>query len=140
MLGREFILRTDHGSLVWPHKFKEPGGQIARWLLQLTSYNFQTQHRPRKHHGNADGLSKIKTRNGKCKQYKANVTEQSDDTKYYHIKDLRKAANREDNQSCKYVCDIKALFYEVDQDSNECDSNDAIQSHRMSKLIPNRPA
>ena len=24
LLGREFILRTDHGSLVWLHRFKEP--------------------------------------------------------------------------------------------------------------------
>ena len=24
LLGREFTLRTDHGSLVWLHRFKEP--------------------------------------------------------------------------------------------------------------------
>lgn len=35
ILGREFLLRTDHGSLVWLHKFKEPDGQIARWIQQL---------------------------------------------------------------------------------------------------------
>lgn len=27
LLGREFILRIDHGSLVWLHKFREPDGQ-----------------------------------------------------------------------------------------------------------------
>lgn len=32
LLGREFLLRTDHGSLALLHKFREPGGQIARWL------------------------------------------------------------------------------------------------------------
>ncbi|KAL5466930.1 hypothetical protein EMCRGX_G031093 [Ephydatia muelleri] len=31
LLGRKFILRTDHGSLVWLRNFKEPEGQLARW-------------------------------------------------------------------------------------------------------------
>ena len=32
LLGRPFTLRTDHGSLTWLHNFKEPEGQLARWL------------------------------------------------------------------------------------------------------------
>lgn len=56
LLGREFLPRTDHGSLVWLHKFKEPDGQIARWIQQLGPYNFQIEHRPGKRHGNADAL------------------------------------------------------------------------------------
>ena len=28
LLGRHFILRTDHGSLLWLHRFKEPEGQV----------------------------------------------------------------------------------------------------------------
>jgi hypothetical protein len=30
LLGREFTLRTDNGSLVWLHRFKDPDGHIAR--------------------------------------------------------------------------------------------------------------
>ena len=30
LLGREFILMTDHGSLSWLQSFKEPEGQLAR--------------------------------------------------------------------------------------------------------------
>lgn len=56
LLGREFLLRIDHGSLVSLHKFKEPDGQIARWIQQLGSYNFRIEHRPGKRHGNADAL------------------------------------------------------------------------------------
>eukprot|EP00731_Ephydatia_muelleri_P012982 Em0007g292a len=40
LLGREFTLRTDHGSLVWIRNFKEPEGQLARWLEKLQEYNF----------------------------------------------------------------------------------------------------
>lgn len=50
LLGREFTLRTDHGSLVWLHKFKDPDGQIARWLQQLAAFMFNIQHRPGKCH------------------------------------------------------------------------------------------
>ncbi|GBM32430.1 Retrovirus-related Pol polyprotein from transposon 297 [Araneus ventricosus] len=32
---REFLLRTDHASLRWLLNFKEPEGQIARWIQRL---------------------------------------------------------------------------------------------------------
>lgn len=59
LLGREFLLRTDHGSLVWLHKMKEPEGQMARWLEQLGSYAFKIEHRSGKQHGNGDAISRI---------------------------------------------------------------------------------
>lgn len=75
LLGREFLPRTDHGSLVWLHKFKEPDGQIARWIQQLGPYNFQIEHRPGKRHGNADALSRINSKETvNCKQCKMDVT------------------------------------------------------------------
>ena len=30
LYGKEFVARTDHGALKWPHNFKEPEGQVAR--------------------------------------------------------------------------------------------------------------
>ena len=32
LLGRHFILRTDHSALQWIYSMKEPEGQLARWL------------------------------------------------------------------------------------------------------------
>ena len=58
LYGRPFLLRTDHGSLRWLFNFKEPGGQVARWIETLSSYDFEIQHRPGKQHGNADALSR----------------------------------------------------------------------------------
>ena len=57
-LGEEVVIRTDHNALQWLLNFKEPEGQMARWLLELSSYNLVIQHRPGKLHGNADGLSR----------------------------------------------------------------------------------
>eukprot|EP00731_Ephydatia_muelleri_P039068 Em1080g2a len=62
LLGREFTLRTDHGSLVWLRNFKEPEGQLARWLERLQEYNFTVVHRQGLRHCNADALSRIPCR------------------------------------------------------------------------------
>ena len=59
LLGREFILRMDHGSLTWLQSFKEPEGQLARWLEKLQEFNFTIVHRPRKSHRTADALSQL---------------------------------------------------------------------------------
>eukprot|EP00731_Ephydatia_muelleri_P036277 Em0229g3a len=62
LLGRRFTLRTDHGSLVWLKNFKEPEGQLARWLERLEEYDFTVVHRPGSLHNNADALSRIPCR------------------------------------------------------------------------------
>ena len=54
LLGREFTLRTDHSSLVWLRNFKEPEGQLARWLEKLQEYSFSVVHRQGIKHGNAE--------------------------------------------------------------------------------------
>ena len=58
LLGRRFLLRTDHGSLTWLSNFKEPEGQLARWLERLQEYDFTILHRPGRKHQNADSLSR----------------------------------------------------------------------------------
>ena len=58
LLGRKFRLRTDHHSLVWLMSFKEPQGQVARWLERLQEYDYEIQDRPGRLHDNADGLSR----------------------------------------------------------------------------------
>ena len=58
LYGRRFIARTDHDALRWLTNFKEPSGQVARWLEKLAEFDFKVQSRPGKRHGNADGLSR----------------------------------------------------------------------------------
>ena len=59
LYGRRFIVRTDHDVLRWLTNFKEPSGQVARWLEKLAEFEFKVQSRPGKRHGNADGLSRF---------------------------------------------------------------------------------
>ena len=59
LLGWHFVVCTDHGSFTWLRSFKNPEGQLARWLEQLQEYDFQVAHRASCKHLNADALSRI---------------------------------------------------------------------------------
>ena len=58
LLGRPFIIRTDHAALQWLRSTPEPIGQQARWLEILEEYDFEIQHRSGARHTNADALSR----------------------------------------------------------------------------------
>ena len=40
LYGQKFTIRTNHASLQWLINFKNPEGQIARWLDKLQTYDF----------------------------------------------------------------------------------------------------
>ena len=62
LLGRKFLIRTDHAALQWLRRTPDPVGQQARWLEQLAPYDFEIIHRPGVRHANADGISRIPCR------------------------------------------------------------------------------
>ena len=59
LAGHKFLLRTDHGSLTWLKNFKEPEGQLARWLERLQELHLDITHRRGRAHTNADALSRL---------------------------------------------------------------------------------
>ena len=63
LYGRKFLLRAEHNFLRWLHNFKEPEGQVARWLETMTELQYEVIHRPGRQHSNADSLSR-----GQCRQ------------------------------------------------------------------------
>ena len=56
--GRKFVLRTDHISLLTIKQRKEPHGRIARWLDELSEYEFELQYIKGKENFVADALSR----------------------------------------------------------------------------------
>ena len=63
LYGRKVTVRTDHAALRWVLNFKNPEGQLARWLEVISQYDLVIQHRPGGKHANADGLCRRQ-----CKQ------------------------------------------------------------------------
>ncbi|CAH8658130.1 unnamed protein product [Dicrocoelium dendriticum] len=59
LIGKPFLVRTDHQSLQWLRNFRDPEGQVARWQEQLQEYEFTCEYRPGARHANADALSRL---------------------------------------------------------------------------------
>ncbi|KFD51373.1 hypothetical protein M513_07778 [Trichuris suis] len=58
LYGVKFTVRTDHNCLIWLKNFKEPQGQVARWMERLAEFDMVIEHRPSKRHSNADAMSR----------------------------------------------------------------------------------
>ena len=58
LLGRKFLLRTDHSALQWLRRTPEPIGQQARWLEMIEEFDFEICHRPGTKHDNVDTMSR----------------------------------------------------------------------------------
>ena len=58
LLGRRFVVRSDHQALKWLFTLKEPKDRVARWIEILSAYSFEIEYRPGVKHGNADTLSR----------------------------------------------------------------------------------
>ena len=59
LMGRPFVLRTDHEAMKWIRTMHEPRGMVLRWLEMLSNYQFSIEFRKGKKHRNADALSRI---------------------------------------------------------------------------------
>lgn len=58
LCGLPFTIQTDHAALQWLMSFKEPEGQIARWLEELAPYVCKVQYRAGARYANADAMSR----------------------------------------------------------------------------------
>lgn len=59
--GYHFTIVTDHASLKWLMSQRDLHGRLARWALQLQSYNFDIQHRKGSDNTVPDTLSRAFT-------------------------------------------------------------------------------
>ncbi len=66
LLGRKFVVRTDHSALQWLRKIPEPIGQQARWIGYMEEFDFEVVHRKGRLHSNADALSRLRCQGRDC--------------------------------------------------------------------------
>ena len=58
LLGRPFVIQTDHRALQWLDRLKDSNPRLARWSLALQPFQFTVEHRAGLLNGNADALSR----------------------------------------------------------------------------------
>ena len=61
LIGKPFVIQTDHRSLKWLNRLKEKNSRLTRWSLALQPYSFVVEHRAGTANGNADALSRCAT-------------------------------------------------------------------------------
>ena len=59
LIGRPFVIETDHRSLEWLDRMKENNARLSRWSLLLQPYQYSVQYRPGQGNQNADSLSRL---------------------------------------------------------------------------------
>jgi len=60
LLGYKAKIVTDHKALTYLVNKPNPSGRLVRWLLLMEEFDFDIDivHRPRRRHGNVDGLTR----------------------------------------------------------------------------------
>jgi hypothetical protein len=80
LVGKKFLVRTDHSALQWIRKCRGAKGVLGRWntildefpfdvVSRMEEYDFEIKHRPGEQHGNADALSRRPKRNSPPRKY-----------------------------------------------------------------------
>ena len=59
LLGKPFLVQTDHHALEWLDRLKENNSRLTRWSLSLQPFSFTVVHRSGHCNGNADALSRV---------------------------------------------------------------------------------
>ena len=60
LLGRKFVIRSDHKSLTWLLNWSKPNSsQYYTWIEDISMFTFDIQHRKGSEHVNADALSRL---------------------------------------------------------------------------------
>jgi len=58
LIGKKFVIRTNHYALQRLRRTPEPIAQAGRWLTMMEEFQFEAQHRPGTKNQNADALSR----------------------------------------------------------------------------------
>ena len=59
LIGRPFVIQTDHRALQWLNSMKDSRSRLTRWSLSLQPFEFKVEHRKGHENSNADTLSRI---------------------------------------------------------------------------------
>ena len=58
LIGKPFVVQTDHRALEWLYKMKDTTSRLTRWSLALQPFQFTVRYRRGQANANADALSR----------------------------------------------------------------------------------
>ncbi|GFU93228.1 hypothetical protein TNCV_4217541 [Trichonephila clavipes] len=93
--GTEITVASDHQPLKWLLNLKSPTGRLARWALEIQSFNLKVQYIPGKANVVADMLSRPVTQEEESFCEENNITIADMPTR--SCKDMREAQLKDDN-------------------------------------------
>ncbi|GFX38851.1 hypothetical protein TNCV_1890151 [Trichonephila clavipes] len=93
--GTEITVASDHQPLKWLLNLKSPTGRLARWTLEIQSFNLKVQYIPGKANVVADMLSRPVTQEEESFCEENNITIADMPTR--SCKDMREAQLKDDN-------------------------------------------
>ena len=121
ILGREFVVRTDHSALKWLMTIQTPISRLCIWAIFVQSFSdFKILHREGTKHGNADTLSRpvaasIRVLNLTVNSFKEVYNNEAllfYIKNGYHVKDLsRNLMNDIERESEYYRIDNYGIWY-----------------------------
>ena len=128
LLGRKFVVRTDHRALCWMLNWKQPNtSQYCRWKQELEIYDMRVEYRPGEKHINADALSRLPN----CEQCELRHMEPK---RKRNIKILNKDKN-------EAICCRRIVAFENDLDQeNDVALKNIIELLKAGKLAEKEPA
>ncbi|CAI5693181.1 unnamed protein product [Oreochromis niloticus] len=113
--GLHFTVRTDHAALQWHMSFKEPEGQLARWIEELQAYDFEVVHRPGAQHRNADALSRRPCAQDGCHYCERKEAQEEDQL----VPDVKCAVTGvEERPSCQRLVSVDATEWRHQQEED----------------------
>lgn len=59
LLGREFLVETDHRALQWMDHMRDTNSQVTRWYLSMQPYQFTVRYRAGRENVTADFFSRL---------------------------------------------------------------------------------
>ena len=102
LLGRRFIVRTDHRALTWMLNWTNPNtSQYCRWRQELEIFDMDVQYRKGEEHLNADALSRWPH----CEQCEVN---HKDPRRKTNVKNLENEQDKVERVFCRNMVSLKS--------------------------------
>ena len=112
LYGRHVLVRTDHGALRWLINFRNPEGQLARWLEVISTYDVEIKHRAGRIHSNADALSRKPCR--QCGRQEGCQSDEFTTSRLYTIQFAENRSNAGMRKAQREDLNIQAVFEAVE--------------------------